>query len=95
MHCLEPTCPFGRENLKRREIDEAINRQWYPEMFALEGDVLHLDRLPTPPTRGRGRRRSGNYAVGDVLALGPAVGNLRVLEVIDPQTLRVEQAPES
>lgn len=36
-HCLNPECNFGRANLKRQEVDAAINRKWYPNGFPQPG----------------------------------------------------------
>lgn len=34
MHCLNPACRYGRENRKREAIDDQINRERYPDLFA-------------------------------------------------------------
>ena len=31
MPCENPKCPHGQRALKRKPIDEAIDREWYPD----------------------------------------------------------------
>jgi hypothetical protein len=38
MHYMNPECEYGRENLKRKEIDDRIDREWYPNGFPQAGD---------------------------------------------------------